>query len=710
MKTHRWIVALLFGALALQLWAGPVISYQGMVNVAGTPFNGVGYFKFSLRGPGGEGLWNHDGSPPAGAPVGVLTVSVQRGLFHVPLGDTGMRGMSPIAPLTLHAPQLWLRTWFSTNGTIFEQLVPDVPLRIPDWSQFNSGSLLVAGNAGDAVSLSEALNYMRSNEWIQAVWLMPGYYEAIGGISMPTDRWVVIRGFDKAATWVDGGESVGILLGQGRLQDLTVMGQPAISDQGVSTVNVELVHCDVQGNSGALPAFWLIGANSHVRLRDVRVETPSGVAMQITGNADVDARRCDVELWGGRGTGIVVSSRGRLTLADSVVGVGTGAALAVVQAQDGSWVRCSGSSLNGSLVISESNNQTVELQSCRIWADSAHGAAVQVRGSGEWGELILGQCWVDCWETPAVVARVAEQEFAQVTLRESRVRVWNLPVHEAAMAMTALPEGYGGYLQMISSELSTYGSNLDTAAIRLSNAELDATHSRIHSGSVGIEADKFSEVHLGWSEVEADETGIRLADGSTLETQWSRIAGGEGALPGAPGLELGIAAQAISLQSWFEASGMGNYADGIRIPAAPNGSEPSLVLAGGGAFGASRGIKAESGLLRVVNALVATEEGIPMDLGTVEGAPPREVACFGSTFFRLSAAALPAVRLSGPLPPVPLMAGCLLDAPGSSVAVDAPGAPVAHVELINSVLSTNLAPNVSIRPASSSLGQGNYIR
>jgi hypothetical protein len=530
---------------------------------------------------------------------------------------------------------------------------------------------------------------------------------------MPTNRWIVIRGFDKAATWVDGGESVGIVLGQGRLQDLTVMGQPAISDQGVSTVNVELVCCDVQGNSSAVPAFWLAGANSQVRLRDVRVETPSGVALQITGNADVDARRCQVELWRGPGTGIVVSSRGRLTLADSVVGVGTGAALVVVQAEGDSWVRCSGSSLNGSLVITKSNNNTVELQSCRMWADAAHGAAIQVHGSGEWGELVLGQCWVDCFETPALAASAAadDDEYVQVTLRESRVRVWNLPPREAALTMTVVPGFPGsdaGHLQMISSELITYGGNWGTTAVRLSGAELDATRSRIDSGSIGIDAYGFSQIYLSWSDVEARATGIRLDDESTLKAQWSRIAGGEGRYSsGSPGVEVGFRTQVVGIQSWFEGSGMGGLPNGIQIL---DGSESSVVLVGGGAFGYSRGIMAQSGTLQVVNALVGAENGIPMELGTPEGQPLRQVICQGSTLFRVNDAALPALRLSGPVPPVPLVTACMLEAPGSGVAVDAPQAASAQVELINSVLSTNLATNVSIRPASGSLGQGNYIR
>lgn len=121
------------------------ITYQGRVSVAGTPFTGVGYFKFALVAPDGVNqVWRNDGLSDDTEPPVSVAVRVDGGLFTVVLGDNSVLGMALLPPdLLVNNPVLKVRTWFNdgTNGSV--QLTPDIPLTSSPYALVSATALTV---------------------------------------------------------------------------------------------------------------------------------------------------------------------------------------------------------------------------------------------------------------------------------------------------------------------------------------------------------------------------------------------------------------------------------------------------------------------------------------------------------------------------------------------------------------------------------------
>ncbi len=99
-----------------------LISYQGTVNVSGTPFDGQGTFMFAIMDEGNDCKWSIDGNWP---PENGVDLTVNNGLFEVILGDR----MEPILPgIFLEYEILYLRTWFNDQTHDWQQLEPDQQL------------------------------------------------------------------------------------------------------------------------------------------------------------------------------------------------------------------------------------------------------------------------------------------------------------------------------------------------------------------------------------------------------------------------------------------------------------------------------------------------------------------------------------------------------------------------------------------------------
>jgi N-acetylneuraminic acid mutarotase len=116
------------GGTRLQTVVPSVVSYQGQVHIAGTPFDGKGYFKFVIVDPAGpESCWSNDGtSSGGGEPDGEIQLTVINGLFNVLLGDTSLPNMTePLLPEYIAQRDCYLRVWFSPDGATFQQLSPD---------------------------------------------------------------------------------------------------------------------------------------------------------------------------------------------------------------------------------------------------------------------------------------------------------------------------------------------------------------------------------------------------------------------------------------------------------------------------------------------------------------------------------------------------------------------------------------------------------
>ena len=130
MKTRLKILTAVIGGLFIQsLWAEvpQLITYQGHVTSNGTPFDGMGHFKFALVNFGGTTFfWRNDGNNTAvGEPADSVNLKVSGGLFTAILGNTNTPGMAAIPPGIFANPNVHIRVWFSDTGTTYTQLSPD---------------------------------------------------------------------------------------------------------------------------------------------------------------------------------------------------------------------------------------------------------------------------------------------------------------------------------------------------------------------------------------------------------------------------------------------------------------------------------------------------------------------------------------------------------------------------------------------------------
>ena len=122
-----------WGHLAFAQSIPLMINFQGKVDVTQVSYSGLGLFKFALvDDPTNPTLnyWTNDGSTPAAGaePAAYVMIPVNEGLFAVQLGDTNLANMIALDPSIFDTPTLYLRVWFSTNVTGFEQLMADAQL------------------------------------------------------------------------------------------------------------------------------------------------------------------------------------------------------------------------------------------------------------------------------------------------------------------------------------------------------------------------------------------------------------------------------------------------------------------------------------------------------------------------------------------------------------------------------------------------------
>ncbi len=154
-RTVRFItvlfVSVFFTSLASAAVPG-IIGYQGRVMVDGSPFDGTGHFKFAIVTSTGEILWSNDGTAGTNlVPGSAVSLSVNEGLFSLGLGDTNLEKMDYVIPPDIFSnPEVYLRVWFSSDGSTFEQLSTDQ-------------RILVVGYAMEAAHAEEADQAATSN-------------------------------------------------------------------------------------------------------------------------------------------------------------------------------------------------------------------------------------------------------------------------------------------------------------------------------------------------------------------------------------------------------------------------------------------------------------------------------------------------------------------------------------------------------------------
>lgn len=152
----RGLCVLAFLASLAKAATPGIINHQGRIAVDGVNYDGTGYFKFALASPDNAFEWSNDGSSSEGSePSVAVPVSVSKGHYAVPLGDTTFdANMNNAIPSSGFADEdeIYLRVWFSADpaGT-FEELLPSQRLT-------SVGYALHAEKAESAVTVDEVRN------------------------------------------------------------------------------------------------------------------------------------------------------------------------------------------------------------------------------------------------------------------------------------------------------------------------------------------------------------------------------------------------------------------------------------------------------------------------------------------------------------------------------------------------------------------------
>lgn len=112
MKCFSFFLTACLAATAAYADPVPEFDYQGKVLVNDQAFTGTGYFRLALSNEGSTNLWE----------TAELTNEVFKGVFSFTLGDASMPAIDP--DIFSSGEDLYLRVWFSTNGTSFDEMLP----------------------------------------------------------------------------------------------------------------------------------------------------------------------------------------------------------------------------------------------------------------------------------------------------------------------------------------------------------------------------------------------------------------------------------------------------------------------------------------------------------------------------------------------------------------------------------------------------------
>ncbi|MBN2704636.1 MAG: right-handed parallel beta-helix repeat-containing protein [Pontiellaceae bacterium] len=276
--------------------AGPVLNYQGRITSGEGGFSGFGQFKFVLINEANQTVWSNDGSSGTGQPASSVSVNVDNGLFQVNLGDETT--MQPIPGIVMHERSLRLRIWFSDGQSGFEQFSPDTEINALNFSQIDTGNLLTVDGDGRGTydSIQAAVDYASTN-WGTAILIMPGQYNE--SIVFPSNCFVTLRGAVAGGAVRINSEANTLSIPEGaqvRIEDLSVSGSPALSDQGMQSNSwreITLRNCELSSSSQESSSPVIALENStHLNLIDSRVDAHGqGSAVSVGGGSNVEATR-----------------------------------------------------------------------------------------------------------------------------------------------------------------------------------------------------------------------------------------------------------------------------------------------------------------------------------------------------------------------------------------------------------------------------------
>jgi protein-disulfide isomerase len=154
--------ALALVGFAVQIWGqAAVLNYQGRLFVDGQPFDGLGYFNFTILDSAGTVLWASRTSPAGeekGLPPGVVRLQVTNGVYSVRLGDTNAGQPVLDGGKLRRAAQAALRIRFNDGIRGWKPASEDVPLG----DLFPGTGEEKSINGADAASILRELRELRA--------------------------------------------------------------------------------------------------------------------------------------------------------------------------------------------------------------------------------------------------------------------------------------------------------------------------------------------------------------------------------------------------------------------------------------------------------------------------------------------------------------------------------------------------------------------
>lgn len=717
--------------------ASPTINYQGRITAGGSDFTGSGRFKFVIHG--WEGVWwaNNDSNPAnTNQPGGYVTIQVNNGLFSVELGNTDISGMAAINGITLQQDGLLLRTWFSTNGTTFEQLSPDVSILPCDLAHLDTGKMVVVDNASDADfrTIQEAINYVAEEGWPSTILVMPGHYPE--SLTFPTNRnEIFIQGAAhsrRVEIVCTNGPALRLANGTDvYLNNIYLRGAPAISDADLTIDDwnlLSLKDCDVErveGTSGPAISLSTYGvlyaANGELR------NHASGPVIAFSGG-EMRISECEIE--GDIGPLLTVAGSGFFHMTDCRIGGQSDQALLAQNPGGGGWGEFQNCQFEGSVIISNSASASFRPS----FYDCAFGRGLFIDGGAGWGgngELIgcrvqgatsnnalrvtgNGQVWLQATDcrvqssyADALYVKDAEVDFKNCHVSANNGSALRLVASAAMDGDKNIGASFFGCT--VENHTETTGTNDAVVVVNNStngadpyaecrastidggirdgvnciDGGFDANNSTIFGNRYALVASN-GQAMVFASQLSGEQDGIRLY-GDVFGALWNTQVTGEGS--GGVG-------------------GIGLYSD-INTNMAPCIAMNSEIFGmPGPAFECAKGNWLfENCTLAASTNAAAVLRGKNSDLGFS--------LCGFSTLDRIfqTQNTKASIILDGTTgnTPIPRLAGCTLKTSYAPYAIDlSGGATAGNVSMVNSTLTTNLNANIGL-VAPTTLQYGNVI-
>ena len=261
--------------------------------------------------------WSNDGSSTTGnEPTAAVPLSVSDGLFGVLLGDTSLSGMTQALTADVFSqPDRYLRVWFSSDGSTFNQLTPDTRIAaVPYALQAEkmpgyAGVVVVAKSGGDYTTVQAAIDSLThataDNPYL--VWVAPGVYNEMV-IMKP---YVHLQGAGQETTVISSNASSSgwpptkatlVLTRSTSLRDLTVgnvgtgtYNTALLATTGTTQTVVAEVTARVEGNGTRNYVVVLTGSGTGVTLQHVtaRAENATNANCGLHNSSGAAANKWD---------------------------------------------------------------------------------------------------------------------------------------------------------------------------------------------------------------------------------------------------------------------------------------------------------------------------------------------------------------------------------------------------------------------------------